>query len=148
LLERPFIDPDHDMTPLQNATLLAGRILLGLIFVLSGFGKIGGFAGTAAYIATQGLPLPEVVAALTVLIEVVGGLALVVGFRAREAAIVLAVFTLLAGFVFHNFWAVPEAQKMAQQINFLKNLAIAGGMLFVSVFGPGGLSVDARRAPA
>ena len=136
------------MTPLQDTTLLAGRILLGLIFLLSGFGKIGGFTGTAAYIASKGLPMPEVLAALTVLIEIGGGLALVVGFHARQAALLLAVFTLLAGFIFHNFWAVPEAQKMAQQINFLKNLAIAGGMLFVSVFGPGGLSVDARRAAA
>ena len=136
------------MTPLQNATLLAGRILLGLIFVLSGFSKIAGFEGTAGYIASKGLPLPQLVAALTIVVELGGGLALMAGLYARQVAIVLAVFTLLAGFIFHAFWAAPEAQQMAQQINFMKNLAIAGGMLFAAVYGPGRLSLDTRRSAA
>ena len=122
------------MTPLQNATLLAGRILLGLIFVLSGFSKIAGFEGTAGYIASKGLPLPQLVAALTIVVELGGGLALMAGLYAR--------------FIFHAFWAAPEAQQMAQQINFMKNLAIAGGMLFAAVYGPGRLSLDTRRSAA
>ena len=135
-------------TPIHNLTVLAGRILLGLLFVLSGFGKIAGFDGTVGYIASQNLPLPAVVAVLTILVELGGGLALVVGFRTREAALVLAGFTLLAAFVFHAFWAAPAAAQTMQQINFLKNLSIAGGMLVLAAFGPGRLSLDPRRAAA
>ena len=70
------------------------------------------------------------------------------GFFTRQTAVVLAVFTVLAGFIFHAFWAAPEAAKMMQQINFLKNLSIAGGMLVLAAFGPGTISVDARRSLA
>jgi len=132
----------------QNPTVLLGRILLGLIFVLAGVGKILGFEGAVGYIASKGLPLPQVVAALTICIEVGGGLALMLGFFTRWAAFGLAVFTLLAALIFHNFWASPEAMKMAQQTNFLKNLSIAGGMLVLAVFGPGALSLDAKRGRA
>jgi putative oxidoreductase len=135
-------------TAFQSSIVLAGRILLGLIFILSGFGKIAGFDGTVGYIASAHLPLPTVVAALTILIELGGGLALVTGFYTRQTATVLAVFTVLAGFIFHNFWDADAAHKMAQQINFLKNLSIAGGMLVLAAFGPGTLSVDARRSLA
>jgi putative oxidoreductase len=136
------------MSPLQNTTAFIGRILLGLIFVLSGFGKIAGFEGTAGYIASKGLPLPQLVAALTIVIELGGGLALIAGFYTRQVAVALAVFTLLAGLIFHDFWAAPDAQRVAQQINFLKNLAIAGGMLVLAAFGPGRVSLDARRLAA
>jgi putative oxidoreductase len=133
---------------LQNPTVLVGRILLGLLFVLSGFGKIAGFEATVGYIAAQQVPMPAVVAALTIVVELGGGLALMAGLYTRQVVLVLAVFTLLASLVFHAFWAASEAQKMAQQINFLKNLAIAGGMLVVAAFGPGRLSLDARRSAA
>ena len=76
----------------QNTTVLVGRILLGLLFVLSGFSKIAGFDGTVGYIASQGLPMPTLVAALTVLVELGGGLALIVGFYTRQAALILAAF--------------------------------------------------------
>ena len=136
------------MTSLQSTTVLVGRILLGLIFVLSGFAKISGFDGTAGYIASKGLPLPQLVAALTIVVELGGGLALMAGLYTRQVVVVLAGFTLLAGVIFHNFWAVPQPEQMAQQINFMKNLAIAGGMLVLAAFGPGRLSVDARRLAA
>jgi putative oxidoreductase len=132
----------------QNPTVLLGRILIALIFVIAGFGKIGGFAGTVGYIASKGLPLPQVVAVLTICIEIGGGLALMFGFHTRWAAFGLAVFTVLAGLIFHNFWAVPEAMKVAQQTNFMKNLSMAGGMLVLAVFGPGALSLDAKRGRA
>ena len=131
-------------TTLQNTTVLAGRILLGLIFVLSGFGKIAGFEGTVGYISSKDLPLPTLLAALSIAVEIGGGLALVVGFFTRQAALVLAGFTLLAALLFHVFWAVPAAQAMGEQINFMKNLSIAGGMLVLAAFGPGSLSVGAR----
>ena len=136
------------MTSLQSTTVLVGRILLGLLFVLSGFAKISGFDGAAGYIASKGLPLPQLVAALTIVVELGGGLALMAGLYTRQAVVALAGFTLLAGVIFHNFWAVPQAEQMAQQINFMKNLAIAGGMLVVAAFGPGRLSLDARRLAA
>ena len=133
------------MTPLQSTTVLVGRILLGLIFVLSGFAKLSGFEGTAGYIGSKGLPLPQLIAALTIVVELGGGLALMAGLYTRQAVVALAAFSLLAGFIFHNFWAVPQPEQMAQQINFMKNLAIAGGMLVVAAFGPGRLRLDARR---
>ena len=126
----------------QNVAALAGRILLAVIFLISGFGKIGGFEGTAGYIASKGLPMPQVVTALTIVVELGGGLLLAIGYKARWAALALAVFTLLAAIIFHDFWAAEAAQKMNQQINFLKNLAITGGMLMVFAFGPGRYSVD------
>ncbi len=132
----------------QDPVALAGRILLGLIFVLSGLGKIPGFAGTAGYIASKGLPVPGLLTALTIAVELGGGLALVFGLYARSAALALAAFSVLTAVIFHDFWAVPEAQKMAQNINFMKNLSIAGGMLVLAAFGPGALSVDARRLAA
>jgi len=136
------------MSPLQSTTVLVGRILLGLIFVLSGLAKISGFDGTAGFIASKGLPLPQLVAALTIVVELGGGLALMAGLYTRQAVVALAAFSLLAGIIFHNFWAVPQAEQMAQQINFMKNLAIAGGMLVLAAFGPGRLSLDARRGVA
>jgi putative oxidoreductase len=132
----------------QDPTVLVGRILLGLIFVLSGTGKVFGFDGTVGYIAAKGLPLPQIVAVLTICIELGGGLMLVFGFFTRPAAFVLAVFTVLAALIFHNFWAATEAMRMSQQTNFMKNLSIAGGMLVLAVFGPGALSIDARRGRA
>jgi putative oxidoreductase len=126
----------------QNLAALVGRILLAVIFLISGFGKIPGFQGTAGYIASKGLPMPQVIAALTIVVELGGGILLAIGYKARWAALALAIFTLLAAILFHDFWAADAAQKMNQQINFLKNLAIAGGMLMVFAFGPGRYSVE------
>jgi putative oxidoreductase len=126
----------------QNLAALVGRILLAVIFLISGFGKIPGFQGTAGYIASKGLPMPQVIAALTIVVELGGGILLAIGYKARWAALALGIFTLLAAILFHDFWAADAAQKMNQQINFLKNLAIAGGMLMVFAFGPGRYSVE------
>ena len=132
----------------QNPTVLVGRILLGLIFVLAGFGKIGGFEGTVGYIASKGLPLPQLVAGLTICMEVGGGLALMFGLYTRWAAFGLAIFTLLAALIFHNFWAAAPAQFVGQYVNFMKNVSIAGGMLVLAAFGAGSFSLDARRHAA
>ncbi len=126
----------------QPVAALVGRILLAVIFIISGIGKITGFDGTVGYIASKGLPMAQLVAIATIVVEVGGGIMLAIGYKARWAALALAVFTLLAAILFHNFWAVEAAQKMNQQINFLKNLAITGGMLMVFAFGPGRMSVD------
>jgi putative oxidoreductase len=133
-------------TQTQNVAALIGRILLALIFITSGFGKITGFEGAVGYIASKGLPLASVVAALTILVELGGGLAVLFGFLTRWAALALAVFSLLAGFIFHAYWGVPADQVMGQQINFWKNVSIAGGFLVLAAFGAGAISIDAKRA--
>ena len=125
---------------------LVARVLLALMFILAGFSKLGGIEGTAGYIASAGLPMPTVLAVATGLLEVIGGIALAVGFQARIAALVLALFTLLATFLFHAFWAVPADQAFVQQLMFMKNLAVAGGLLLVFALGAGPLSLDERRA--
>jgi putative oxidoreductase len=130
---------------MQDLSALIGRILLAVLFILSGYSKIGAFDPTVAYIASVGLPLPAAVAALTIVVEIGGGLALIAGLKTGWAAIVLAVFTLLAALLFHNFWAAPATQQTMQYVQFLKNLAITGGLLVLAAFGPGRWSLDGRR---
>jgi putative oxidoreductase len=127
---------------------LVARVLLALMFVFAGFSKFGDLAGTAGYIASKGLPLPMVLAFLTAALEVVGGIALIVGFQARIAALVLAAFTLLASVLFHNYWAMPADQQMVQQLMFMKNVSVAGGLLLLFTLGAGPASLDARRVAA
>jgi putative oxidoreductase len=121
---------------------LLGRVLLASIFVYSGFGKITGFQGSVDYIASAGLPMPQVLAVVSIIVEFIGGLALLIGFRARWSALVFVVFLIIITPIFHNFWSAPPADVMSQQINFIKNIAIIGGMLMVMAFGPGHYSVD------
>ena len=130
---------------MQNPLALVGRVLLALIFVTSGFGKIMGFDGATGYIASKGLPAPALFAVVAIVIELGGGLAVLFGFYSRWAALALAVFTVAAALLFHNFWVVPPAQVMEQQINFWKNISITGGFLLLAAFGPGAISLDARR---
>lgn len=134
------------MNAIDRYAPLIGRILLALIFVMSGFSKITGFEGTVGYIASKGLPLPQLGAIIAIVVEVVGGLMLIVGWKARWGAAALFVFTGAAALFFHNFWAVPPEQMQIQQIMFMKNLAIMGGMLMVMAHGSGPLS--AEPAPA
>jgi putative oxidoreductase len=130
---------------LKSPLVVIGRVLLALMFVMAGFQKLGGIAGTAGYIASVGLPTPTVLAVLAGLLEVVAGLALMIGFQARWAALALAVFTILANLFFHKFWAAPADQAFVQQLMFMKNLSIAGGLFVVAALGAGPVSVDARR---
>ncbi|HWI80926.1 DoxX family protein [Ramlibacter sp.] len=131
-------------TPSQDALTLVGRALLALLFVPAGWAKIGGFAGVAGYIASKGVPLPAVAAAIAIAAELGLGLMLLVGWKARWAAIGLALFVAVITPIFHNFWAAPAAQQMMQQQAFYKNLAVVGGLLIVAAFGAGGWSLDAR----
>lgn len=121
----------------ENSADLAGRVLLAAMFLLSGIGKISGYAGTQGYMESMGVPgalLPLVIA-----LEIVGAIAVIVGWRTRLAAAGLAVFTLAAGFIFHG-----GAEQM-QQIMLFKNVAIAGGFLLLVARGAGDWSLDARR---
>lgn len=130
------------MNQYQPWGLLAGRILLAYIFVVAGYGKIVGFAGTTSYMASKGLPMVEVLLVATIAIELVGGLMLAVGWKARWAALAFFLWLIPVTLVFHAFWGVPQDQVMMQTIQFQKNLAIMGGMLFVVFCGPGRLSLD------
>jgi putative oxidoreductase len=130
------------MTQFQPWGLLIGRLLLAYIFVLSGWGKITGFAGTAKFMASKGMPFIEPLLVGAIIIELVGGLMLAVGWKARWAAWAIFGFTLIASLIFHAYWAVPPDQVYAQAIQFNKNLAIMGGMLYVAFMGPGRLSLD------
>jgi putative oxidoreductase len=132
------------VAPYADAAALVGRILLALIFITSGWSKVTGFDGTVGYIASKNLPMPQVAAVLAIVAELGGGLLLAIGFKARWAGIALAVFTLVAGVLFHDYWNADAAAKMGQQINFWKNVSIAGGMLMVFAFGPGRFSLDKR----
>jgi putative oxidoreductase len=130
---------------LQDTLALVGRMLLAWLFVPAGFGKIAGFSGAVGYATSVGLPLPEVGVAVGLLIELVGGLMLLVGFMTRPAAVLLAFFTLVASFFFHAYWSLPADQAMMQQLMFNKNLAISGGLLAFAAFGAGRWSLDAKR---
>lgn len=120
-----------------------GRLLLAAIFLISGLGKLAAPAATIGYIGTAGLPLPQLGYAVALVVEIGGGLLMLVGFQTRIAAWVLAAFTLVAAVTFHHDFADQN-----QMIHFLKNLAITGGFLQVAAFGAGRFSVDARRASA
>lgn len=133
------------MNALQNPFALLARLLMAALFLPAGISKIGGFAGTAGYIGSVGLPLPEVGAAIAILVEVVAPILLIVGLFTRHAALVLAVFTLVASFFFHAFWSVPAEQAFMQSLMFWKNIGVVGGLLAIAAFGAGAFSVDAKR---
>lgn len=128
------------MTGSQRFTTFVGRVLLSLIFVLSGAGKLADHAGTVGYITSVHAPMPQLAYWIAVIVEVGFGIALLVGFKAKFAAFGLAVFTLAAAILFHNNFA-----DQIQMIMFLKNLTIIGGLLLIVAYGAGGFSVDNRK---
>ncbi len=129
-------------TNLQHAAAFAGRTLLSLIFIVSGWGKITGFAATAGYIASRGMPLPELMAAGAIAVELLGGLALLAGFRTRWVALIIFLFLIPTTLIFHNPAGLGGQEAQGQMIHLMKNLAIMGGMLMVFAFGPGRYSLD------
>ena len=130
------------MNALNRYGPLVGRILIALIFVFAGFGKISGFEGTVGYIASKGMPLPQLAAIGAIM---GGGIMLVLGWKTRWAATALFLFTGLAALIFHNFWAAAPDQAQNQMIHFMKNMAIMGGILFVIVHGAGAFSLDNKK---
>ncbi len=130
---------ESTVNTVQNVSELAGRILLAVLFLLSGLGKIGAYAGTAAYMSSLGVPaalLPVVIAA-----EVLGALAIIAGWKTRVTAVLLAGFSLLTALIFHHNFG-----DQIQMIMFLKNASIAGGFLLLVAHGSGPLSIDRRLA--
>lgn len=123
---------------------LVARILIGVLFVVAGFSKLTAFAGTAGYLAKLGFPAPEAMAVLAIIFELGGGILLIIGWQARWAAWALILFVVIATFAAHRFWDFEAAQRTMQMNQFLKNLAIVGGLLMFVSFGPGSASVDKR----
>jgi putative oxidoreductase len=114
-----------------------GRALIASIFLLSGMSKLTDPAGTLAYIESVGLPFPHLAYLGAIAVEILGALALVLGYRTRLVALVIAAFSIVTAVFFHAAWADPN-----QFIHFFKNVAIAGGLLQVAVIGGGRLSLD------
>ena len=130
------------MTNLQTSLLPAvGRVLMATLFLVSGFGKLMAPAATKGYIAAAGLPLPEVAYLIAVIVELGLGLALLLGYRTRVVAGLMAAFTAVTAFGFHADFADGN-----QMNHFLKNLAISGGLIYVAAYGAGGFALDALRA--
>ncbi len=122
---------------MDKAIELLGRLLLGHIFLLAGINKISGYEGTQGYMDAMGVPgalLP-----LVIILEIAGGLAVIIGFKTKWAAYALAVFTVVAGILFHSDFA-----DQMQMILFMKNISIAGGLLLLAVHGSGVFSLDSK----
>ena len=134
------------MNSANDMTTLAGRILIAVIFLISGFFKVGGYAQIVAYATAVHLPAPGVAIAAAAAVELAGGLAILVGFKTRFAAWLLFLYLIPVTYVFHNFWAVQGQEQQMQMVNFLKNVAIMGAMLVLSVNGAGSYSVDGKLA--
>jgi putative oxidoreductase len=113
-----------------------GRVLLSAIFILSGLGKLPHFHDIAAMMAGKGIPLASVALVITLLIEIGGGLLILTGYKAKYAALVIALWLIPVTLVFHHFWGIPAEQQQEQMVNFLKNAAIMGGLLILAYASP------------
>jgi putative oxidoreductase len=124
---------------------LIGRLLIALIFLKSGLGKITGFAGTAGFMASKGMPFADVLLVGAIVFELAGAIMLVVGWRVHWGALLLMVFLIPSTLIFHDFWAADAAQYSNQINHFMKNVTILGGLFYVMAFGAGPLSLGKRR---
>jgi putative oxidoreductase len=134
------------MTPSNSITTLAGRILISVLFLISGFFKVAGYSQIVGYAEAQGLPLPGVAIGLAAFLELACGLAILAGFQTRIASWLLFLYLIPVSVLFHNFWAVQGVAQQTQMVNFLKNVAIMGGLLILAVNGGGAYSADAAVA--
>ena len=126
-----------------DAWALVGRVLLGWLFFINAWPRlIGGPGGFAGYLKSLGVPSPELMAWVSVIFEFVTGIALIIGFATRYAALATTIYVAITILLAHRYWEYPAAQQMAQYFNFLKNLAIMGGLMLVFVTGAGRFSVD------
>lgn len=129
----------------QDRIEFVARAFLSLIFILSGLQKILAWDAMQAYMASRGLPMIPVLLALATAIELIGGVSLVVGYRTRQIAGALFLYLIPVTLVFHSFWTFSGVEAQAQATHFLKNLTILGGLLHVSAYGAGRISLDGRR---
>jgi putative oxidoreductase len=137
-----FASADNIAMRTANVCILAGRILLGWIFLLSGWGKVTNIGGFAGYLTNLKLPAPGFLAWVGAIAEFLVGTTLVLGVATRYGAVLGFIFVVVATAVAHRYWEYPAAQQLGQYINFMKNISIMGGMLLLFVAGPGRFSVD------
>jgi putative oxidoreductase len=144
---RPY-DPvaDDTVVPVvpRSGTALVGRILIAAIFITSGIAKLADPAGAIGYMNGVGISNANSLVYVAGIAELAGGLSLLFGFLTRIGAIGLIVFVAITTFYFHNFWALPEPEAKMQMVQFMKNLAIMGGLFMIVAMGPGRYSIDAR----
>ena len=134
------------MNTYQSALNLIGRLLIATLFLPAGLGKISGFEGTLGYFASLGIPAPVFALVATIVIEVVGSIALLVGFQTKIVAIIMAIFTLLAAVTGHAYWAAPMDAAFIEQLLFFKNIAVMGGLLVLASAGAGSFGIEGRKA--
>jgi putative oxidoreductase len=130
-----------------GATALIGRILISQVFILAGINKFAQFSMMAGYMAAKHVPAPDFFLACAAVVEILGGLAVLFGAQTKLAAWLLFVYMIPITLLFHNFWAMQGMERIDNQIHFMKNLAIMGGLLLLASFGAGGCSVDSKCAP-
>jgi putative oxidoreductase len=128
---------------INDALLAIGRVLIAILFVMSGLDKVMDLGATAAAIGGKGLPFPQVLAVSTVIVELGGGLLIIAGWQTRLVALALAIFSALAAYFFHDFWHYPPgAEHTNNMIHFVKNVSIIGGFLMLCAVGAGRYSLD------
>lgn len=132
----------------SSFTPLAGRILISVLFLISGFFKIGGYHQMVEYAGSKGLPMAGVAVACAAVLELAAGLAILVGFQTRIAAWLLFLYLIPTTFVFHNFWSMQGMEQQDNMIHLLKNVAIMGGLVILAANGAGPYSLDHSRAKA
>lgn len=131
---------------LQSIGTVAGRVLLSLIFLMSGVGKIFDLENTKKYMEAKGMTNVAFFLTMAILFEIAGAVLVMVGYKARLGALLLIAFLIPATVIFHDFWAFPDQQPPIEMIMFMKNLSILGGLLIVLARGPGPMSIDAWRS--
>jgi putative oxidoreductase len=131
------------MTYIENASLLIGRLLLGVYFIMPAISKITDFEGTSAYMAQHNVPMIPILLVITIIIQLGAGAAIIVGFKGRYAAFLLAGLTLVISLFMHNFWDFEEGLERSHELqNFFKNMGIMAGLLVMAGLGTGKFSLD------
>lgn len=128
----------------RDTLILIARVLLMILFVTAGWGKLTNFTGTVVYLGTLGTPFPTVAAAIAVVMELPVSIALLAGFYTRPLALLLALFVLGTALIGHHYWTMTDVARAGNMIHFYKNLSILGGLLLLCVTGAGKYSVDRR----
>jgi putative oxidoreductase len=126
----------------SQAMILVGRVLIAMIFISSGLSKIPGWDATASYMASKGVPWVPLFLFPAIFVEVLGGLSILVGLRAKLGATALILYLIPVTLIFHNFWAFNGMERQIQLVNFMKNLAVMGGLCEILAHGAGMLSLD------
>lgn len=128
----------------KDGVILVARILLVVLFLIFGWSKLTGYAGTVDFMAHEGAPMPQLTALVATVMEAPVGIAIVLGLFTRPFAVLLAVYTLGTALIGHHYWTMTGADRLANEINFFKNLSITGGLLLLYVTGAGRWSFDAK----